>query len=115
KWSLVILRDLHCAKRTYSELASSPEGIPSNRLAERLKMLEREQLITRSLYSERPKRYHYLLTAKGEDVLPILQAMARWGNKYVEGSWQAPDAFMQKVPQHSKSEKKSEPSAKSAV
>jgi len=40
------------------------------------------------------KRYEYLLTEKGKDTLPIMQAIARWGNKYVNDSWVPPDWFM---------------------
>lgn len=94
KWTLVVLRDLHCGKKTYSDLANSPERIPTNRLAERLKRLESEGLILKTAYQKRPKRYEYLLTQKGTDVLPILQQLAKWGNKYVEGSWVPPEWFM---------------------
>ncbi|WP_445354427.1 winged helix-turn-helix transcriptional regulator [Microbulbifer sp. EKSA008] len=95
KWTLVILRDLLCGKETYSELADSPEKIPTNRLAERLKMLEAEGILVREQYQSKPKRYKYLLTQKGKDVLPILQAIAKWGNTYFEGSWIPPKWFME--------------------
>jgi len=94
KWTLVVLRDLYCGKKTYSELASSPEKIPTNRLAERLKRLEEEGIVSKSLYHEHPMRYEYLLTEKGKDPLPIMQAISRWGNKYIEDSWVPPDWFM---------------------
>ncbi|BFM13949.1 helix-turn-helix domain-containing protein [Maricurvus nonylphenolicus] len=94
KWTLIILRDLVCGKETYSELADSPEKIPSNRLAERLKMLEAQEMLIKELYQEKPKRYKYLLTQKGRDTLPVLQAMARWGNQYVEDTWVPPEWFM---------------------
>ncbi|MFA0812532.1 winged helix-turn-helix transcriptional regulator [Microbulbifer epialgicus] len=95
KWTLVILRDLICGEETYSELASSPERIPTNRLAERLKMLEAENIVKKSLYQNKPKRYRYLLTEKGKDLLPALQEIARWGNKHMEDTWIPPDWFMQ--------------------
>lgn len=95
KWTLVVLRDLYCGKKTYNELASSPEKIPTNRLAERLKRLEQEGILSKSLYQEHPKRYEYLLTKKGKDTLPIMQAMARWGNSYFQESWVPPDWFME--------------------
>lgn len=94
KWTLVVLRDLFCGKKTYTELAGSPEGIPTNRLAERLKMLEAEGMIYKTQYQERPKRYQYLLTQKGADTLPILQEIARWGNNHFPDSWTPPEWFM---------------------
>lgn len=95
KWTLVVLRDLICGKKTYSDLVSSPEKIPTNRLAERLKKLESEGMVSKVEYQKKPKRYEYQLTQKGRDVLPILQELARWGNKYMIDSWVPPDWFMQ--------------------
>ena len=94
KWTLVVLRDLHCGKKTYSDLASSPENIPTNRLAERLKRLESEGIVSKVLYQNHPKRYHYLLTQKGIDTLPVLQALARWGNTHINNTWVPPEWFM---------------------
>lgn len=95
KWTLVILRDLLCGKETYTELADSPEKIPTNRLAERLKMLEAEKMLVKKQYQSKPKRYKYLLTKKGKDTLPILQEIAKWGNGYVKGTWIPPEWFME--------------------
>lgn len=94
KWTLVVLRDLFCGKKTYSELAGSPEKIPTNRLAERLKMLESEGLISKAPYQQRPIRYEYLLTKKGSETLPILQEIARWGVNNIQNCWTPPDWFM---------------------
>jgi len=95
KWTLVIIRDLLSGKETYSQLADSPEKIPTNRLAERLKMLETEKMLKREQYQSRPKRYKYLLTQKGKDTLPVLQEIAKWGNKYVDDTWIPPGWFME--------------------
>lgn len=95
KWTLVVLRDLHCSKKTYSELANSPEKIPTNRLAERLKKLQHEGLINKTLYSEKPARYVYTLTEKGKATLPILQQIAIWGNTFIEDTWVPPASFME--------------------
>ncbi len=95
KWTLVVLRDLHCGKKTYSDLANSSEKIPTNRLAERLKRLESEGMISKSAYQNHPKRYEYLLTPKGQRY-PAYSSRASkvGGNKYVEGSWIPPEWFM---------------------
>ena len=45
KWSLLVVRDLLYGKRTYGELANSPERIPTNILADRLKRLEAAGII----------------------------------------------------------------------
>src|SRR5579862_1405170 len=65
KWTLLVVRDLLHGKRTYGELAHSPEGIPTNILADRLKRLEGAGIIAGTPYQERPVRYAYALTPKG--------------------------------------------------
>jgi DNA-binding HxlR family transcriptional regulator len=39
-------------------------------------------VIDRQLYNERPRRYRYSLTSKGQELTGIIEAMSSWGNKY---------------------------------
>jgi DNA-binding HxlR family transcriptional regulator len=86
KWSLLVVRDLLHGKRTYGELADSPEGIPTNILAERLKRLEGAGIITSAPYQERPVRYAYTLTKKGIALGDVLLALVRWGREHIPGT-----------------------------
>ena len=86
KWTLLVVRDLLRGKRTYGELLDSPERIPTNILAERLKRLERAGLITSAAYQERPVRYAYTLTPGGESLRAVLKAFARWGEEHIPGT-----------------------------
>lgn len=86
KWTLLLVRDLLLGKGTYTEFQQSPEGIPTNILAERLKRLQAADIIEKLPYHERPLRYRYQLTNKGRDLYPVLSAMIDWGNRYVEGT-----------------------------
>ena len=86
KWTLLVVRDLLLGKATYSEFQNSPEGIPTNILAERLKRLLAAGIIEKSRYQERPVRYAYHLTKKGGDLRPVLLAMIDWGNQYIAGT-----------------------------
>src|SRR5512146_160695 len=72
KWTLLIIRDMRFGKRTYGELAASPERIPTNILAGRLKRLEEAGIIVRSAYQERPVRYEYTLSDKGRELGAVL-------------------------------------------
>src|SRR5262245_57191473 len=85
KWSLLIVRDMVHGKRTYGELAASPEGIPTNILADRLRRLEEAGIIESAPYQERPVRYAYTLSEKGKDLGEILLAFVRWGRKHIPG------------------------------
>jgi DNA-binding HxlR family transcriptional regulator len=73
-------------KRTYSELADSREGIPTNILADRLKRLESAGIIASSPYQERPVRYVYTLTKKGQALGDVLLALVRWGKEHIPGT-----------------------------
>lgn len=96
KWSLVIVRDMLMGKRRYGEFLASPEGIPTNILADRLKRLEACGLVSRELYQEHPRRYEYDLTLAGVSLLPVLQAICRWGNRTIPGTWTPPKKFMKR-------------------
>src|SRR5262249_25550417 len=65
KWSLLIARDLLRGNVTFGELQNSPEGIPTNILADRLRRMKEAGLIAKSAYQEHPPRYAYALTEKG--------------------------------------------------
>ena len=86
KWSLLVVRDLLRGKVTYGELQNSPEGIPTNILADRLKRLEDARLIAKSAYQEHPVRYAYGLTEKGKALNNVLLALVRWGKKHIPGT-----------------------------
>ena len=83
KWTLLVVRDLLFDKHTFKELLSSPEKIPTNILADRLKRLEHGGLIRRERYQQRPKRYAYYLTEKGLDLEPVMRSLIVWSNKYI--------------------------------
>ena len=82
KWTLLIIRDLMLGKRRYQDFISSPENIASNILADRLKRLQLAGLIDRRAYQQNPARYEYVLTKKGKDLKPVLEAIIGWGKKH---------------------------------
>lgn len=86
KWTLLVVRDLLAGKRTYGELAESPEGIPTNLLADRLKRLVEAGLLKKRAYQERPPRYEYRLTKSGEGLRQVLGSIAEWGLDTIPGS-----------------------------
>ena len=86
KWSLLVIRDLFAGKSTYSEFQSSPEHIPTNILADRLKRLAENGIIQKSPYQQHPVRYAYQLTDKGRSLGCVLKELAEWGLKNIEGT-----------------------------
>ena len=85
KWSLLVVRDVVRGKRRYAEFLGSPEGIPTNILADRLKRLTACGVISTRRYSRHPPRLEYVLTAKGDELRPILRAMVDWGLRHAGG------------------------------
>jgi DNA-binding HxlR family transcriptional regulator len=86
RWTLLVLRDLFWGKRRYSEFLTSPEGIPTNILAERLVRLENSGLLSAAPYQSNPPRFEYQITPKGRELLPTLLALAQWGEKHFPGT-----------------------------
>ncbi len=85
KWTLLVVRDLFAGKRIYSEFQGSPEKIPTNILADRLKRLVERGIVEKRPYQTHPVRYEYLLTTKGRDLGMVLKAMVKWGETHIPG------------------------------
>jgi DNA-binding HxlR family transcriptional regulator len=81
-------------KKRFSEFLDSPERITTSVLTDRLALLEVAGLVAKTAYLLRPKRFEYVLTEKGEALLPLLQEMCRWANRFIPGTWTPPKDFM---------------------
>lgn len=98
KWTLLIARDLlFFGKHQYREFSASPEGIPTNILADRLKRMETAGLIKKSPYQQHPVRYAYALTPKGAGLRPVLVALIEWGNRHIPGTYRPSPKQMKKA------------------
>lgn len=97
KWTLLVVRDLFLNRRRYADFLASPEHIPTNILADRLKRLEQAGLVKRELYQENPPRAEYFLTRKGADLLPVLRAMREWGKLHIPGTPEPPTMGMPEI------------------
>lgn len=84
KWTALILRDLAGGAKRFSELEKLVGGINPRTLSQRLDDLEARGIITKQSFAEMPPRITYTLTKKGQDLVPLLQQMAAWGEKYCD-------------------------------
>jgi DNA-binding HxlR family transcriptional regulator len=82
KWTALILRDLHSGPKRFGELERSLAGISPRTLSQRLDDLEHCHIVTKESFNEVPPRTEYTLTRKGQDLMPVLEQMAAWGDKY---------------------------------
>lgn len=95
RWSLLVVRGLFTGASRYGDFLKAQEGIATNILADRLKRLEETRIIDK-VESDGAPRYH--LTRRGAELLPVLQALARWGHTHIPGRWQPPEWFMKAQP-----------------
>jgi DNA-binding HxlR family transcriptional regulator len=79
RWTLLILRDLSVGPRRYSDLVGGLPGIPTNTLSSRLKELEEAGVVMRTAPAGGDRSVVYGLTARGEELVPALDALSRWG------------------------------------
>lgn len=82
KWKLLIMRNLLQRPWRFNELRKNLEGISQKVLTDSLRSMEEDGIITRTVYPEVPPRVEYALSALGESMRPIMDAMEAWGNNY---------------------------------
>jgi DNA-binding HxlR family transcriptional regulator len=87
RWTLVVIRDMYFFKKQrFEEFLQSPEKISTNILSERLKRLEQLGIVTKQPYSAHSQRMSYLLTNRGEELVPVLEALLKWGLENIPGT-----------------------------
>ena len=83
KWVMLILRDMTFRnKHFYKEFLVAGEGIATNVLSDRLKMLEANDIIKSSPYRLKKSMKYYSLTEKGTELIPLLVELWYWGAKH---------------------------------
>lgn len=82
KWKVLILRDLLPGTKRFGELKKSIGSVSQKVLTAQLRNMEEMGLVTRKVYAEVPPRVEYSLTALGQSLKPILDAMQNWGEGY---------------------------------
>lgn len=82
KWKLLIIRNLRLRPWRFNELQKSLEGISQKILTDSLRSMEKDGLITRTVFPEVPPHVEYALSPLGESMKPILDAMEAFGHAY---------------------------------
>ncbi|MEU4716240.1 winged helix-turn-helix transcriptional regulator [Micromonospora purpureochromogenes] len=83
-WTFLIVRDVAGGTTRFDALQREL-GVSRRALTERLAALVEHGVLRREAYSHHPPRYDYLLTPKGEGLLPVLVALQDWGSRHVMG------------------------------
>ena len=79
--------------RRFGEIKTAVEGISGKVLADTLRALERDGIVTRQEYAEIPPRVEYQLTPLGETLLPLLAALIEWAELHIEEVLVARDRY----------------------
>lgn len=90
KWTLLLVRDLAEGRSRFCELERSLAGISPRTLSLRLRALEGEGVVERHTFSEVPPRVEYALTHKGRALLPIIEDMRDYGERWLADEAPAP-------------------------
>ena len=83
KWTPLVIRDLAQGRSRFCELERSLEGISPRTLSLRLRALEDEGIVERKTFAEVPPRVEYSLTEKGQALVPLIEAMRRYGRQWL--------------------------------
>ncbi|WP_066367246.1 winged helix-turn-helix transcriptional regulator [Herbidospora mongoliensis] len=85
KWSVVVICQLGDGTRRFNELRRLSEPITQRMLSATLRGLERDGLVTRTVYDTKPPRVDYALTPRGFSLLEVVRALAGWAEDNAVG------------------------------
>ena len=84
KWKPLVIYYLEKRTHRFGELQKLIPGLTKKMLAQHLRELERDGVVSRKVYPEIPPKVEYSLTRHGESLKPILKLMSAWGTKHRE-------------------------------
>ncbi len=82
KWSALVVILLGDGKLRFSDLRRAVEGISQRMLTQTLRQLERDGLVSRTVYPQVPVRVEYELTSLGRTLIEPLSALAHWAENH---------------------------------
>jgi len=82
RWKAAVLEQLFRDAQRFSELKRAIPGITQRTLSQQLRALQTAGIVDRTVYPDTPPRVVYAITALGESLRPLLDAMCRWGKSH---------------------------------
>lgn len=95
RWTVLIVGTLADGPARFSDIRRSVAGISQKMLTQTLRGLERDGLVTRTVYPEVPPRVEYALTPAGQTLREPLKALERWSIEHfgqVSDAWEDYDS-----------------------
>ena len=84
RWTGLLLRAMFAGSCSFSSISAYVPCLSDRILSERLKELEAEGIVERRVYPETPVRIEYVLTQKGQDLRPVVDAVQVWADGWIE-------------------------------
>lgn len=84
RWTAAILRAMLADVRHFNEIKNTIPDLSPRMLSERLKELEAEGVVTRTVIPSTPVRTEYRLTEKGTDLIEVVNAIESWAHNWLE-------------------------------
>lgn len=82
KWTTLVVRELLAGPQRFGQLRTALGQPSAKTLTERLRALEHQGVLTRTVYAEVPPRVVYELTERGHSLRSVLHAMLDWGEQH---------------------------------
>ncbi len=82
KWKMLLIQQLKSGPKRYGQLKSALPDVSEKMLTQELRQLVSDGLLLRTDYRELPPRVEYSLTPLGREVIPLIEALATFGNSY---------------------------------
>jgi DNA-binding HxlR family transcriptional regulator len=83
RWTGAILRAVFTEAHRYHEIKAAVPGVSDTMLAQRLRAMEADGLLTRQVDTGTPVRVEYHLTEMGRDLAPVIDAVLDWSHKWI--------------------------------
>jgi DNA-binding HxlR family transcriptional regulator len=84
RWSVLVVRVLADGTLRHGAIAARIGGITPKMLTQTLRGLERDGLVTRTVYAEIPPRVEYALTDLGRSLLGLARALEEWAETHID-------------------------------
>lgn len=83
RWTGMVVRSMLNGATRFRDIAVAVPNMSDKMLAKRLKELEAQRIITRTVTADTPVRVDYELTAKGRALEGVMDAMGKWADRWV--------------------------------
>ena len=84
RWTVLVVGSLDAGPRRFSQLARHVDGVSQKMLTQTLRGLERDGLVTRTVYPEIPPRVEYELTDLGRSLQAPLRGLEDWATEHTD-------------------------------